>query len=218
MATRKPLVLVSGALQELSASDDIGVQPLDSDLTDFAALSPSNDDVAQRKAGHWVNRTIAQLITDLTSGLSALFQPLAGKLTDIAALTATSGNVITGNGTTWTSAAPASPAFSARVETIASSSSLTGNSASGATQVGVCTALTSDAAVNAPSNGTVGAPYRYILTASGATRICTPTGFAGSTDNGTGTAISVPSGKTVSIFAQYIGSSGWLYGGYELLQ
>ncbi len=40
-------------------------QPLDSDLTAIAALSPSNDDVLQRKAGSWVNRTIAQLKTDL---------------------------------------------------------------------------------------------------------------------------------------------------------
>lgn len=42
-----------------------GKQPLDSDLTDIAALSPSNDDVLQRKAGAWTNRTIAQLKSDL---------------------------------------------------------------------------------------------------------------------------------------------------------
>lgn len=40
-------------------------QPLDSDLTAIAALTPSNDDVLQRKAGAWTNRTIAQLLTDL---------------------------------------------------------------------------------------------------------------------------------------------------------
>lgn len=190
-------------------------QPLDSDLTALAGISPANDDIVQRKAGAWTNRTIAQLLTDL--GLAALYQPLDSDLTTLAGLTPTSGNVVTGNGSAWTSAAPASPAFSTKVETIADSSSLTGNSASGATQVGVTTALTSDAAVNAPSNGTVGAPYRYIITASGGSRTVTPTGFAASTDNGSGAAIVVASGKTVSIFAQYIGSSGWLYGGYELL-
>ena len=42
-----------------------GKQPLDSDLTAIAALTPSNDDVMQRKAGAWANRTPAQLKTDL---------------------------------------------------------------------------------------------------------------------------------------------------------
>lgn len=38
---------------------------LDSDITDFGALSPTNDDVLQRKAGVWTNRTPGQLKTDL---------------------------------------------------------------------------------------------------------------------------------------------------------
>jgi hypothetical protein len=41
-------------------------QPLDSDLTAVAALSPSNDDFLQRKAGAWANRTVAQVKTDLS--------------------------------------------------------------------------------------------------------------------------------------------------------
>jgi len=55
-----------------------GKQPLDADLTAIAALTPTNDDILQRKAGAWVNRTIAQLKTDLAiaqsdvSGLTAL--------------------------------------------------------------------------------------------------------------------------------------------------
>lgn len=40
-------------------------QPTDADLTAIAALSPSNDDVIQRKAGVWAKRTPAQLKTDL---------------------------------------------------------------------------------------------------------------------------------------------------------
>lgn len=40
-------------------------QDTDSDLTAIAALSPSNDDVIQRKAGAWTNRTPAQVKTDL---------------------------------------------------------------------------------------------------------------------------------------------------------
>lgn len=46
-------------------TDLAGKQPLDSDLTAIAALSPSNDDVVQRKAGAWTNRTMAQVKTDL---------------------------------------------------------------------------------------------------------------------------------------------------------
>lgn len=42
-----------------------GKQASDSDLTAIAVLSPSNDDIIQRKAGAWANRTIAQLRTDL---------------------------------------------------------------------------------------------------------------------------------------------------------
>lgn len=40
-------------------------QQLDSDLTAIAGLTPSNDDVIQRKAGAWTNRTMAQLASDL---------------------------------------------------------------------------------------------------------------------------------------------------------
>jgi hypothetical protein len=41
-------------------------QPLDSDLTAIAALTPTNDDFIQRKAGVWTNRTVAQIKTDLS--------------------------------------------------------------------------------------------------------------------------------------------------------
>jgi len=50
-------------------------QPLDPDLTAIAGLSPSNDDVIQRKAGAWTNRTPAQLIADL-GALGTTFAPL----------------------------------------------------------------------------------------------------------------------------------------------
>lgn len=41
------------------------LQPLDSDLTTIGGLTPANDDVVQRKAGAWTNRTMAQLAADL---------------------------------------------------------------------------------------------------------------------------------------------------------
>lgn len=40
-------------------------QPIDADLTAIAGLTPSNDDILQRKSGAWANRTLAQLKTDL---------------------------------------------------------------------------------------------------------------------------------------------------------
>lgn len=40
-------------------------QDLDADLTAIAGIAPTNDDIIQRKAGAWTNRTIAQLKTDL---------------------------------------------------------------------------------------------------------------------------------------------------------
>jgi len=43
-------------------------QPLDSDLTAMAALAPANDSIMQRKAGAWVDRTIAQVGADLLTG------------------------------------------------------------------------------------------------------------------------------------------------------
>jgi hypothetical protein len=42
-----------------------GKQPIDGDLTAFAGLNPSNDDIVQRKSGAWTNRTPAQVKTDL---------------------------------------------------------------------------------------------------------------------------------------------------------
>lgn len=65
------------------------IQAYDADLAAIAALSPSNDDIVQRKAGAWTNRTMAQLIADLAA-LGTTFQPLDSDLTAIAALTTTS--------------------------------------------------------------------------------------------------------------------------------
>jgi hypothetical protein len=41
------------------------VQAHDTDLDAIAALTPTNDDLMQRKAGAWTNRTLAQVKTDL---------------------------------------------------------------------------------------------------------------------------------------------------------
>jgi hypothetical protein len=50
----------------LKASGSLATkQPLNGDLTAIAALSPTNNDVLQRKSGAWTNRTPAQLVADL---------------------------------------------------------------------------------------------------------------------------------------------------------
>lgn len=46
-------------------SDLASKQTADADLTAIATLSPANDDLLQRKAGAWTNRTPAQIKTDL---------------------------------------------------------------------------------------------------------------------------------------------------------
>lgn len=70
---------VQAAINEL----DTEKQPIDSDLTAIAALSPSNDDIIQRKAGAWTNRTIAQLAADLG---------IASGWTNVTTSSSTSGN------------------------------------------------------------------------------------------------------------------------------
>jgi hypothetical protein len=45
---------------------------LDTDLKAIALLSPANDDIVQRKAGAWTNRTMAQLAGDLASAFTSL--------------------------------------------------------------------------------------------------------------------------------------------------
>jgi hypothetical protein len=55
------------------------VQAFNSDLAAIAGLTPTNDDIIQRKAGAWVNRSLAQLKTDLSlSGSNTGDQDLSG--------------------------------------------------------------------------------------------------------------------------------------------
>lgn len=55
-----------------------GKQPVDADLTAIAGITPTNDDVIQRKAGAWVNRTISQLVTDLRAIIDLVFTNISG--------------------------------------------------------------------------------------------------------------------------------------------
>lgn len=67
-----PVLSVNGQTGAVSlAPSDLGlvigtdVQAYDADLAAIAALTPSNDDILQRKSGAWTNRTLAQLAADL---------------------------------------------------------------------------------------------------------------------------------------------------------
>lgn len=65
-----------------NTTDIANKQPADADLTAIAGLAPTNNDVLQRKSGAWVNRTPAQLKTDLavaTGDVSGLTAALSGK-------------------------------------------------------------------------------------------------------------------------------------------
>lgn len=55
----------SAARTNLGLAIGTDVEAHDADLTTIAGLSPTNDDVLQRKAGAWTNRTMAQVKTDL---------------------------------------------------------------------------------------------------------------------------------------------------------
>jgi hypothetical protein len=67
-----------------------GYQASDADLTAIAAITPSNDDVIQRKAGAWTNRTMVQMLADLVAAGAAnlaSIQTFAGAKTFSAAAT-----------------------------------------------------------------------------------------------------------------------------------
>ena len=49
----------------ITAATGVSVEAHDADLTAIAGLTPTNDDVIQRKSGAWTNRTMAQVKTDL---------------------------------------------------------------------------------------------------------------------------------------------------------
>lgn len=56
---------VTGTPTTLSGYGITDAQGLNTNLTTIAGLSPSNDDILQRKAGAWANRTLAQVKSDL---------------------------------------------------------------------------------------------------------------------------------------------------------
>jgi hypothetical protein len=65
MATIAAAVLPDGTYGDVVVSGGGTVLSIDADLEAIAALTPTNNDIIQRKAGVWTNRTMAQLLADL---------------------------------------------------------------------------------------------------------------------------------------------------------
>lgn len=87
------------------AAADASLQPLDSDLTAFAGLSPSNDDLLQRKAGAWTYRTLTQVKADLAIASGDVSGLGTAATRNVAASgNAASGEVVKGDDTRLTDA------------------------------------------------------------------------------------------------------------------
>jgi hypothetical protein len=74
--------ITSGAIDAARLPDLSGTyQPLNANLTTIGGLSPTDDDILQRKAGAWTNRTVSQFKADL--GLAAI--ATSGSASDLGA-------------------------------------------------------------------------------------------------------------------------------------
>jgi hypothetical protein len=112
----------------------------------------------------------------------------------------------------WQYLTPPTPSWVDRVETLTDGASVSPNAANGLVQCGIWTCATATPTLFAPANGAQGQPYRVVINASAAQRVITLSGFVASTDDPT-TAVTVASGKWVSLYFEYIAAIGWLYCG-----
>ncbi len=134
-ATTAELNFVSGATSniqaQLTALGSGSYQPLDSDLTAIAALSPTDSNFIVGNGTSWVAETGSTARTSLGLAIGTNVQAYSARLTDIAALTATNNYFMVGTGTTWAAETPANALLSLGVTAEAAELSfcdgLTGN-------------------------------------------------------------------------------------------
>lgn len=112
--TIAPTVKVTAGIFDAAgaaAAAQAASQPLDSDLTTFAALTATTDSFLQAKAGAWTTRTIAQVQTDIaaiplsvvTASGDIIYATGAAAVTRLAAGVATQQLVGGGGGPAWSS-------------------------------------------------------------------------------------------------------------------
>lgn len=159
-------------------SDLAGKQPLDSDLTTIAALTPGAGNVMAADGSGWVSKSY----TALKTSLALTEADVSGLTTDLAALART-------------------------VTTITHASSVTPDALSGNAVAYVWT-MTGSATIVAPINPVQMQIIRVAFLASGGAWVLTFSGFVGSTDFSTA-AITMTSGKWLTMSFQYLSAIGW---------
>lgn len=184
-----------------------GKQASDSDLTAIAGLTPTNNDVIQRVAGVWTNRTPAQVKTSLslvpsdvglgnvnnTSDASKPISTATQTALDLkAALTVT--NALDTRVSALESASVATLTFATTVTPDAN------------TAKSFKLTMTGDAALAIPNNGVEGTRLFIAITASGADRTLTLNGSYRLT-TGTSATIVIPNSKTQYIGLRYNGTN-----------
>jgi len=186
-----------------------GKQALNSDLTAITTLTPTNDDLLQRKAGVWTNRTPAQFKTDLsltktdvglanvdnTSDANKPVSTATQTALDLkAALTVTNAldsrvTVLEGGLVTLTHSATVTPDANA------------GKSFKWT--------MTGDATLAVPTNGSEGTRLFIAILASGADRTLTLSGSYRLT-TGTSASIVIPNSKSQFIGLRYNGTNWYV--------
>lgn len=71
-----PWADVTGTPTTLAGYGITDAQPLDADLTAIAALTPTDNDIIQRKSGAWTNRSVTQYWNDILSTVSTPYTSL----------------------------------------------------------------------------------------------------------------------------------------------
>jgi len=184
-----------------------GKQALDSDLTAIAALAPTNNDIIQRIAGAWTNRTPAQLKTSLSLVPSDVGLGNVNNTSDASKPISTA----TQTALDLKAALTVTNALDTRVSALETTSVST-LTYSGTVTPDANTAksfkltMTGDAALAIPNNGVEGTRLFIAVTASGADRTLTLNGSYRLT-TGTSATIVIPNSKTQYIGLRYNGTN-----------
>jgi hypothetical protein len=184
-----------------------GKQAADSDLTAIAAIAPTNNDIIQRIAGAWTNRTPTQLKTSLSLVPSDVGLGNVNNTSDankpISTATQTALDLKAALTVTNALDTRISTLESASVSTLTYSGTVTPDAN---TAKSFKLTMTGDAALAIPTNGAEGNRLFIAVTASGADRTLTLNGSYRLT-TGTSATIVIPNTKTQYIGLRYNGTN-----------